>query len=59
MKEKIERDWKGRGERCLCFVDARAVVGEDFLALGVDAGIGGRNVAGGSVGGGGGVVVLG
>lgn len=42
---------------CLGFVDARAMVGEDFLALGVDAGIGWLDVTGGGVAGGGGIVL--
>jgi len=57
LKKKIEREGKGRGKRCLGFVDARTMIGEHFLALGVDAGIGGLNVASGGVDGGGGIVL--
>jgi hypothetical protein len=42
---------------CLGFVDARAVVSKDFLALRVDAGIGRRSVAAGGVAVGGQIVL--
>lgn len=46
-----------KNEKCLGFVDSRAMISEDSLALGVETGIRRRNVAGGSVAGGGGIIL--
>ncbi|GMN34508.1 hypothetical protein TIFTF001_004735 [Ficus carica] len=43
------RNWEGERERCLGFVDARAMVGENPLALGEEGGVGRRRVAAGGV----------
>jgi hypothetical protein len=56
----INREKKIRNEeieKYLCFVDARTMICEYFLASGVDSGIRGRNVAGRGVAGVGGIIL--
>lgn len=54
-EKKNKRNWKKK--KCLGFIDARAMVGEDLLALGIEVGIGRRSVAAGGVAVGGRVVL--